>query len=68
VPFYFRNLLPTSLLYISLLLIYDDDADLIVVASKVFDDNLELVTDVQLVRVKEQQDQVRALGKPFAHL
>jgi len=31
---------------------HEDDADLIVVASEVFDDNLELVADVQLVRVK----------------
>ncbi len=46
----------------------EDDADLVVVAAEVFNDDLQLVRNVELVRVEEEEDEVRTFRKPLAHL
>ena len=39
--------------------------DLVVVAPECFDGALELVGDVELVRVEEEQDAIHSLSKPL---
>mmetsp|Transcript_27521 Transcript_27521/g.80687 ORF Transcript_27521/g.80687 Transcript_27521/m.80687 type:complete len:444 (-) Transcript_27521:429-1760(-) len=46
----------------------EHDADLVVVPLERLDRLLELVRDVQLVRVKEEENHVGARGEPGAHL
>ena len=44
------------------------DADLVLVSPHGLDTALELIRDVQLVRVEEQDDPVRPLGEPLEDL
>jgi hypothetical protein len=44
------------------------DADLVVLALERLDGGLELVADVELVRVEEEEDEVCALREPLGHL
>jgi len=63
-----RPIHPHELLPIDLISLIQNTANLILVALKHVDGGFQLVRDVQLVSVKEQQNQVGPLGKPGHHL
>ena len=46
----------------------EDDPDLLVPPGEGLDGSPQLVTDVQLVGIKQQQDQVHSLSEPGQHL
>ena len=46
----------------------EHDSDLVVVPAEALDDFLEFIRDVELVRIKEEQDKIGALSKPPADL
>lgn len=56
-----------NLLSVNLVSLVQDDPDLVIVATQRHDHAFELITDVQLVRVEQQQNEVALGRKPLRH-